>query len=188
MIIRIRNGKNTTYDYRRELFEDGFKLERKAYGKSYFELHVEDDNMVNQIKGKYGALHLNVEIVPDSLVRNNKYRDMYFKTYPAEEYRCVYCGKILSKVETTIDHIYPVDKANTIADKKYIEKNGLSGINDIMNLVPSCRKCNSKKHTKTGLWILRAKVGKLDAFLERCLFLQRRSCSFTHTFSGIFDS
>ena len=37
---------------------------------------------------------------------------------------------------------------------------GISDINDVKNLVPSCEKCNSKKGSKMGLWLIRGDIGK----------------------------
>lgn len=159
MIVRVRNGRKTTYDYRRILFSDDFRLIKKAYGKSYFELHV-PDGLSDEWKKKYEGFGLRVELVPDEYIRDNKYRDNYFRVFPSDVYRCVYCGKILPKEKITIDHIFPVNKANTKAGRKYIKKNDLSGINDIRNLVPCCKRCNSKKRTKTGIWLIRAKIGQ----------------------------
>jgi len=53
-----------------------------------------------------------------------------------EEYNncCAYCGKLLI-IDITIDHDIPIAKGGT---------------NSIDNLVPCCKPCNSKKHSKTG--------------------------------------
>jgi hypothetical protein len=163
MIIRVKNGSNSTYDYRRILFEDEFKLIRKAYGKSYFEKKLEED-VAEESKYKYEELGLYVELIPEEYLRNSNYRELFFKTYPQEKYQCVYCGRVFPKDKITVDHVFPVDKANTPQGQCYIRKNGLIGINDIKNLVPSCRHCNSKKRTKTGLWLLRAKLGQKDIY------------------------
>lgn len=46
------------------------------------------------------------------------------------EWHCQICGKVLTKETVTIDHIIPVSKGGT---------------NDIENLQPMCRSCNSRK-------------------------------------------
>lgn len=49
---------------------------------------------------------------------------------------CVYCGK---KKKLTIDHVVPIDRGGT---------------NDMDNLVPACKSCNSRKNTKSLLsWL-----------------------------------
>ena len=50
-------------------------------------------------------------------------------------YRCAYCGCELDTDIITIDHVIPISRG---------------GPNYIENLVPACRSCNSKKHTKTA--------------------------------------
>lgn len=163
MIIRIKNGRSSTYDCRRMLFLDGFKLIRKAYNKSYFEQKVKDES-VEAWKEKYEELGFNVEIVSEEYVRNSNYRDMFFEKHPGDKFQCVYCGRVFPKDRITVDHVFPVDKATTPKGQRYIKKNNLTGINDINNLVPSCRHCNSKKRTKTGSWLLRAKLGQKDIY------------------------
>jgi 5-methylcytosine-specific restriction endonuclease McrA len=50
-------------------------------------------------------------------------------------YRCAYCGCELNTETITIDHMIPIVRGGT---------------NYIDNLVPACRSCNSRKHTKTA--------------------------------------
>jgi hypothetical protein len=48
--------------------------------------------------------------------------------------KCCYCGSKLTRSGMTIDHLHPVAKG---------------GRNDLANLVPACRSCNSSKGTKS---------------------------------------
>lgn len=48
--------------------------------------------------------------------------------------RCCYCGSKLTRSNMTIDHFHPVAKG---------------GSDDLNNLVPACRYCNSSKGTKS---------------------------------------
>ena len=50
-------------------------------------------------------------------------------------YKCAYCGCELSSDTITVDHRIPLSRGGT---------------NYIGNLVPACKSCNSKKHTKTS--------------------------------------
>lgn len=61
--------------------------------------------------------------------------DDWVKRLVEYEYRCAYCGKPLEGDDETIDHAVPISRGGT---------------NDIENLVPCCRSCNSKKHDKTA--------------------------------------
>lgn len=42
--------------------------------------------------------------------------------------------------------------------------NGINDINDTRNLVPACRKCNSRKGANTGIWIIRGLIGRHFGF------------------------
>lgn len=48
---------------------------------------------------------------------------------------CVYCGGKLTRTNVTKDHVVPLSRG---------------GSHDIRNIVPACRRCNSRKHTMTG--------------------------------------
>ena len=37
-------------------------------------------------------------------------------------------------------------------------------VNDIRNLAPACRDCNSKKSDKMGLWVVRGWLGKYKLY------------------------
>ena len=41
---------------------------------------------------------------------------------------------------------------------------GIDNVNDVRNLAPACRKCNIKKGRKTGIWIIKAIVGKYELY------------------------
>lgn len=167
MVIKIKNGKATTYEYRDELFRSGYRLVKKNNGHSYFEKHIKDKKYesilieINHFKAK----GLIVETIPDNYTRSKNYREKFFKNAePVKKYRCVYCGKRLPKEKITIDHIYPVAKASTRRGKKHLKKKGIYNINDEKNLAPSCKHCNSSKGQKAGIWILKAHLGQHEWF------------------------
>ena len=96
--------------------------------------------------------------------RSADYRKVFFATFPSDEYGryyCAYCGKRLTADEVTVDHLYPIKKGEqSLKIQKRLKRKGFSGINDPQNLVPACRSCNSKKGSKTGIWLIRGKVGR----------------------------
>ena len=71
------------------------------------------------------------------------YREDYFKAHEGVKllgkrgtyYRCVFCGGMFTKSEITVDH--------KIAKR-------LGGTDDIWNLQPACRPCNSRKRERTS--------------------------------------
>jgi 5-methylcytosine-specific restriction endonuclease McrA len=48
--------------------------------------------------------------------------------------KCVYCNTKLTRHNVSRDHVTPLSRGGT---------------NDIRNIVPACRKCNIRKHTRT---------------------------------------
>lgn len=92
--------------------------------------------------------------------RDNSYRERFIESHPPRngKYRCVYCGKRISKDDMQVDHVIAVGR---------VKKNWLyrlcvpNGVNDLSNLVPSCSKCNNKKGSKGGLWAIRGHFWKI---------------------------
>ncbi len=53
--------------------------------------------------------------------------------------KCAYCGKDIEYKNMQVDHLVPKERFHVYAhDLRY-------GINDIENLMPSCRRCNHYK-------------------------------------------
>lgn len=176
MVIKIKNGSATTYEYRSELFKRGYRLIKKNNGHSYFEKHIKDkkyEDMIVEIN-HFKAKGLIVDTISDNYTRSYNYRESFFKSAePTKKYRCVYCGKKFPKEKITIDHIYPIAKANTRRGKKYLKKKGIYNINDEKNLAPSCKHCNSSKGQKAGIWILKAHLGQHECYwkIRKLIFL-----------------
>lgn len=92
--------------------------------------------------------------------RDSTYRERYISAHPPKngKYRCVYCGRLVPKEKMEVDHVVAVDR---------VKKNWLyrlcvpNGVNDISNLVCSCHRCNHKKSSKGGLWIIRGHFWKV---------------------------
>lgn len=163
--IRISNNKNNIYDYRVTLARSGFTFNKRAYGKSFYELSTSEKETPKWENFAKRA-GLRIDVIPYAYARDTEYRNTYFKNNkPAIQarYRCAYCGKVLLYKDTTIDHIFPVNKLSYNKSVRNRAKTwGINGANEELNLVPACRKCNSKKSTKMGVWIYKGFIGKSE--------------------------
>ena len=94
--------------------------------------------------------------------RSTDYRKRYFRKHKGFTgiYCCPYCGKLLTEDTATVDHIIPVNAAKKSFLLRLLLRNTDDGINNMRNLTVACWKCNSKKSSKCGVWILRGKLGK----------------------------
>lgn len=96
--------------------------------------------------------------------RSSDYRTKFFennKPVFGQSYICAYCGWPVHKDNVTVDHLYPVAAVSqSISLQKKLKRHGIEDINDVKNLVPSCRSCNSRKGKKLGIWIFRGKIGR----------------------------
>lgn len=97
--------------------------------------------------------------------RSKDYRQKFIRMHPPDKhgkYRCVYCGKRIRKDEMQVDHVIPV---GAMRRHRLLRAHLKGGVNDISNLVPSCRKCNLKKSSKTGLrYRIRARLGSHEGY------------------------
>ena len=105
--------------------------------------------------------------------RSSDYRKEFFEHYQPP-YRCRYCNKALTRSEVFIDHIVPIGqvKKNSSARMKLYAR-GISEVNDIRNLVPSCKSCNERKGMKLGLWYWKGILGKYKWYwvIRKILFI-----------------
>lgn len=117
-----------------------------------------------KIRSRGSASSATVRLDNDLGSRNASYRKQFWKHAKpiwGESYLCAYCGRLLKKGTLTVDHLYPVGKAQkSIMAQKMLRLIGLNNINSYKNLVPACVKCNQKKGQKTGLWLLRGIIGR----------------------------
>lgn len=103
--------------------------------------------------------------------RSTNYREAFFQNN-RPPYFCRYCNRPLTANTMVIDHIVPVAKAKTSPYARMILSwQGIDDVNDVRNLAPSCRQCNSKKSDKMGLWCLEGWLGKYLNFRKISLVI-----------------
>lgn len=102
---------------------------------------------------------------PEQLGRSDNYRRAFLAQYPrpAGGYRCRYCHRRIPNAKLTIDHIFPVYMAKT-GRTFPMRLLGIEDVNDVRNLAPACRRCNYRKGSRAGLWIVRAALGKYRVY------------------------
>ena len=97
--------------------------------------------------------------------RSDDYRKNFLRynqgIFRSGNYHCSYCGKILTRKKLRVDHLIPIHKVKKFGvGRIFMFFDGISDINDVKNLVPSCERCNSKKGAKMGFWLIRGNIGK----------------------------
>ena len=97
--------------------------------------------------------------------RSRHYREKFIRMHPPDrhgKYRCVYCGRKIKAEEMQVDHIVPV---GAVRRRPLLRAHMKGRVNDMSNLVPSCRRCNLKKASKTGLrYRIRAWLGSHEGY------------------------
>lgn len=147
-----------------------YRKKMKSFGLSYSKAErcyyatITDQKQLQRIE-RYCFWHnLRFETCDPFSKRSSDYRRVFFQTYPPifkDKYFCAYCGRLYQKDKISVDHLYPVAKVRSNTRlKDHLKKMGATSVNDPMNLVPACLRCNQSKGTKTGLWILKGKIGR----------------------------
>ena len=178
-VLRVSNGKNSikNREYAANFQFYGFKFVEKGYN-SYFEKEfAEEDSKKLDVWLAYCRKNkLRSDVFDTKYTRSDNYRDVYFKhNKPSVEakYRCAYCGRKLRFKDTTIDHVFPVNKMMYSSRiRKIAQFFGIDETNQKENLVCSCRSCNSKKGTKTGIWVVLGFIGKHEWLWKTRIFVR----------------
>lgn len=164
MTIEISNGNNATiYKNRFLLRSKGFKFVKRSYGKSFYAKKIESEDEKTKLKQFCLQQGLTFKCIDDKYIRSSDYRKAYMESmkFKHKYTICAYCGLPLKVDKITVDHIIPVDKVqNSNYAKLVLKKLHIDNVNNKKNLVGACRRCNSKKGTKMGSWVIRGFVGK----------------------------
>ena len=97
--------------------------------------------------------------------RSDDYRKNFLKynkgVFGSGNYHCSYCGKILSPQKMRVDHLIPIHRVKKFGFARILMWfEGIRNINDVKNLVPACERCNSKKSSNMGLWLIKGEWGR----------------------------
>ncbi len=126
--------------------------------------YIPNERVVRKLKYYCQSRKLKFKINNSLGTRSGDYRRIFFiynKPAIGNKYICAYCGRVLSKEKVTVDHLYPIGKASkSLKYQKKLNRRGVKNINEPRNLVPACKRCNMRKGAKTGIWILRGKIGR----------------------------
>lgn len=162
--IRVFDGRSSTYRYRNELKRLGLRF--SASPEPHWEAVV-SEGCLREIEDWCFDRRLEIE-TPFSK-RSSNYRKAFFDAYEPnfrkDRYLCVYCGTPLRKAKVTVDHLIAVKQAQS--SRYYLRRlqdRGFESVNDVRNLVPCCKRCNSRKGAKAGLWVAIGRVGKHKRF------------------------
>lgn len=162
-IIEISRGRRKIYRYRRLLEAEGFTFSYKSYGKSTLTKKVNTKEECERYKTFCKKNRIRCEILRREHVRSSDYRKTFFeKTYfPRSWTLCAYCGLPVTVENLTVDHIIPVDKVRKTHSAKWLmELLSIKDVNEYKNLCGACKRCNSRKRAKMGLWVIRGFIGK----------------------------
>lgn len=104
--------------------------------------------------------------------RSADYRRDYLKKHKGffGIYTCAYCGRLITKSNMQVDHIYPVNRAATrTSGKVFVTLNSFwrgkkgrnQGVNGNWNKTAACPKCNNLKSDKGGLCVTLGYLGRI---------------------------
>ena len=162
--IVIDNGNSKTFIYKEKIKQLGFKYnpDCQNWGKS-----VNSDEELQEIEQFCGKRGL--AFISPFTKRSNSYRDNFFdNNSPIDKrgrYRCVYCGRKLKQSKVSVDHLVSVYRSQiSQQSRNMLRKMDCESVNDVKNLVPACRHCNSSKGYWLYPWLWMAKIGKCEKF------------------------
>lgn len=179
MKVKIYAGLLKRIIYGKNLQKMRFSLIKDSSGK-YYRRHVDDSDKqtLKQIKKYCRRRFLRFVMVDDRMERSNSYRKKFFDSYHgifgSGLYLCAYCGRPMRKNKVRVDHIIPVYLAgNSGKYRRILALKGIKTVNDTKNLTASCAKCNGRKGSLGGLWVVRGYFGKsaLRVLLKEALYL-----------------
>lgn len=166
MKIRIYMGFFRRVIYKRRMKQMRFYL-KNDNGVKYYQRRIDnkDEYSIKEVKKFCRVRFLGYSLIDDSMERSSSYRTKFFKErkgiFGSNIYVCAYCGRFMHKRKTKVDHIVSVYKAGNVGIyRKILALRGIKNVNDIRNLAPSCNKCNARKSSYGGFWVIRGMFGR----------------------------
>lgn len=166
--IIVKDGENKTYQYRKSLYHYGLRFNKKGKYVGSWKMKTDDMNQVEKIKSFCHNHRLYFRTFPETLKRSSTYRDVFYNNNPpvfGNYYVCAYCFFPYKKKNITVDHIIPVGQVHTNFCRYLLQILNIENINESKNLAAACKRCNSRKNKKIGLWTLRGFLGKKKWFI-----------------------
>lgn len=152
--------RGNTYARRYDLKRAGFSWDAK--GKMW----KKEGNDARRYRRMFPDL--DIFLFDEKTTRSRKYRKYAEGRGIGGFYICAYCGRITR--HPTVDHIIPVNAvygdAKRERNRRILRKvMRTDDVNAPANLCIACRRCNSRKGTKMGMWTIRGILGKRRWFI-----------------------
>ena len=179
MKVKIYAGLIKRIIFGKSIKKMHFYLIKDSSGK-YFRRHVEDSDKqtLKEIKKFCRRRLLRFVMTDDRMERSTSYRKNFFAAdyglFGSGIYFCAYCGRPMRKNKVRVDHIIPVYLAgNSGKYRRLLALKGIRNVNDTKNLTASCVRCNGRKGSLGGLWVIRGYFGKsaFRVLLKEALYL-----------------
>lgn len=166
MRVTVTGGFLPTVFFKGSLKKMRFHPKRKGM-RFYWEKHIDDcySDKLREIKRFCRRRFLRCMMIDDNMERSTHYRSDYLKkhrgVFGTGLYFCAYCHSPVRKSKMTVDHIVSVYNARTnIKYRNLLERLGIQNVNAPRNLTASCSKCNARKSSDGGFWIIRGFFGR----------------------------
>lgn len=154
-------------DYHFRLLFHGFHKEND----NKYIISVRTKRQVEHVRKLCSKYHLRFSYNNAFSDRSSTYRQTFFtNARPVLSlfggiYYCAYCGRLMTKKRTTVDHLYPVGAVSQdLRLQKKLQNRGITDINQAENLVAACDHCNKSKGKKLGVWILKGRLGRHNLY------------------------
>lgn len=104
-------------------------------------------------------------IYPENLGRSDHYRRDFFSYYP-RPLAAIAAAIVIAvfRIKSCASTISTPSTAPRPAMISWLRLLRIEDVNDVRNLAPACRRCNTKKGRNAGIWVLRAILGRYEAY------------------------